>query len=355
MGATSETRNYTALLSTTLENWATGIEDEISNSNFFFHMIRKNGSYVGVEDLGERAKYSLRYVNGTADTYNGYDPLNLTPIDGMTAAFYNWVQMAVPITISRIEERKNSGKFQQLDLLDEKTSQALSGIQELFGKATLAGNGVNSAAAITTAYTSPNNASVFYSPLPLLIGHSPTSGTIGSIAANVSDNGVSWWANQQAAATDTNYASFLKDLSKLRNNCTKGVGGAPDIHLADQATYEFYEACLRSFHHNMDYKRADIPFDNILFHGKPVTWDEFLPNWSGATTAQSTTQGTWVMINSQFYMIKYDKATNFLTTPFIRPVDQDAKAASILWYGTSGVTNRRKHGVLDDINTTLTS
>ncbi len=34
---------------------------------------------------------------------------------------------------------------------------------------------------------------------------------------------------------------------------------------------------------------------------------------------------------------------------------QDAKTAQILWYGTVGVNNRRKHGVLSDIDTTITA
>ena len=123
----------------------------------------------------------------------------------------------------------------------------------------------------------------------------------------------------------------------------------------DQSTFEFYTKALRTFHHNQSYERADIPFDNVQFHGAPATWDEYMPNWSGVTTAQSTTQGTWVMINSKFFQIKYDAQTNFITTPFVRPENQDAKTALIMWYGSAGVSNRRKHGVLSDINTTLTS
>lgn len=355
MAATSETRTYDALLSTTLENWAKGLEDEITTSNFFYYMLKKSKSWVGVESLGERCKFSLRYKNGNADTYDGYDVVDTTPMDGITAAFYNWRQLAVSITISRKEERQNSGEYQMLDLLEEKSNQALAGITEKFNKAFLQGNGINSATAITTPYTSPTNGSVFFDPLPLLVGQTPTSGTIGAIAANSSEDGVSWWANQKRAATDTNYASFLKDLSGLYNDCMKGAGGAPDMHLTDQATAECYEAALRSQNRYTEYTRADIPFDNVSFRGKPVVWDEFMPNWSGATTVQSTTQGTWVMLNSKFIQVKYDSKTNFITTPFQRPENQDAKTALILWYGTVGVNNRRKHGVLSDINTTLTS
>lgn len=350
MPNTSETRSYNALLSTTLENWAKGIFDEITTSMFVYWMLKKSNSFISVGDPGERCKYSLRYANGNADSYSGYDVLDTTPMDGITAAFYDWAQMSVSISISRKEERQNSGEAKQLDLLEEKTDQAMSGILELWLKALLQGNGPNTATAITTPFTSPVNGSQFFSPLALLVGQTPSAGTIGAVSASNS-----WWQNQKLAATDTNYASFLKNIARLRNLCSKGVGGPPDMNLVDQSVYEFYEACLRSFHHNMDYKRADIPFDNIAFHGKPVVWDEYMANWSGVTTVQSTTQGTWVMLHSKFFQIKYDEQTNFITTPFVRPENQDAKTAQILWMGTSGVTNRRKHGVLSDIDTTLTS
>src|SRR5688572_3233395 len=110
MPATSETRSYDALLSTTLENWAKGLEDTITTSNYFFYKLKKSQSWISVPALGERCKFSLRYKNGNADSYEGYDILDTTPMDGLTAAFFNWHQMAVPISISRIEERKNSGE-----------------------------------------------------------------------------------------------------------------------------------------------------------------------------------------------------------------------------------------------------
>src|SRR6185369_7717061 len=181
MGATSETRTYDALLSTTLENWAKGIEDAITTSIFFYYMLKRSKSWVGVDSLGERAKFTLRYRNGVAQPYSRYDVQDTTPMDGITASFWPWRQMSVPITIDRLSERQNSGALAQLDLLEEKTSQAMDGIIETFDKAFLQGNGINSATAITTAYTGSLTNSVFIDPLPLLVGHSPTSGTIGSI------------------------------------------------------------------------------------------------------------------------------------------------------------------------------
>ena len=77
MGATSETRTYNALLSTTLENWAKGIADNITSSIFFYYMLKRSKSWQSVSALGERAKFSLRFQNGNADSYSG---LNLAPL-----------------------------------------------------------------------------------------------------------------------------------------------------------------------------------------------------------------------------------------------------------------------------------
>ncbi len=347
---TSETRNYTAIQSTTLENWAKGIGNEITTSMFFFNALKKSGSWISVADPGERARYALRYQNGNADSYSGYDVMNITPIDGITSAFYDWAQMAVSISISRKEERQNSGEARQMDLLEEKTNQCMDAIMELFAKGVMQGNGPNTATAITTQYTSPINGSLFVPPLPLLVGFSPSSGTIGSVsAAN------SWWQNQENAAAGTTYAAILKNLDHMRNLCTKGIGGSPDINLVDQSTEEVYVAALRNQNRYTDTTRADIPFTNVAFYGQPVVWDEFMPNWTTGSTTQVTTQGTWLMLNSKFIHLKYDAETNFITTPFIRPIDQDAKTAQILWMGTLGVNNRRKHGVQATIDTTVTS
>src|SRR5678810_1017453 len=108
MGAPSDTRTYTALQSTSLVNWARGIEDAGTASLFFCYMLKRSKTWVSVDALGERAKFTLRYRNGTAQPYSGYDVQDTTPVDGITASFWPWRQMSVPISISRIEERQNS-------------------------------------------------------------------------------------------------------------------------------------------------------------------------------------------------------------------------------------------------------
>lgn len=156
-------------------------------------------------------------------------------------------------------------------------------------------------------------------------------------------------------SASTTFAGFLKELDKLYNDCTKGPGGRPDLNLVDQNVFELYVAALRTQNRFVDYNKADIPFENVAFHGQPVTWDEFVPDVANGTIASIpvAASGTWYMLNTQFFQIKH--FLDFEPTPFTKPENQDAKVAHILWHGGIGVSNRRKHGVMKSIDTTTAS
>jgi hypothetical protein len=352
----SETRNYEALISTTLANYRPTLMDEISTSNaFLFYLMKKqSGGWVGESSLGERMEMPLMYEMGSADVYSGYDLLPIVPMDGITKAFFDWRQVAVAIVISRIEERQNSGEHRMINLLESKTKQALLGIQDLFGKMLLQGNGPHSATAITTPYTSTINGAYGIDPLPLTVKYDPTSSTV---IGNINQTTYTWWRNQLLASGSTDYAGFLKDMRHLYNLCSKGPGGSPNLTLVDQNVYELYEAALAAAHRNPSYAKADIPFDSIAFKGSAVVWDEFVPDvYNGTVTAiPVAASGTAYMLNTKFWSIHYDNETNFITTPFKSPDDQDVRSAQILWYGACGVSNRRKQGVMGYITTTMTS
>jgi hypothetical protein len=352
MAPSALTLNFDSLLSTTLFKWSKELADEITTANAVYYMIRKSGAYQTMADIGQRAAFPLMYQLGSADWYSGYDVMDVTPMEGITAAFYDWRQLSVPITISGDEELKNAGEEQIIALLDAKATQAEMGIKTAFNQAMLQGNG---GTAITSAKVGIlNPASVGIDPLPFQVAYDPTAaGSPGNINQNLSAN--SWWRNQTKNSTSTTYAGFLKEMRSLRNNCGKGPGGYPDLNIVDQATYELYEAALAAAHRNPSYESADIPFDNIAFHKKPVTWDEYVPDVQGGSATQSSTSGTWWMLNTKFWGIKVHASRDFSTTPFMKPIDQDAKTAHILWYGAMGCSNRRKQGVSGGIDSTISS
>lgn len=349
MPPSSLTLNYDAVLSTALFNYQATLVDEISTSNSFLYYLMKmqENGYQSVESIGDRAAMRLMYELGAFDSYNSYDQLNVLPMDGITTAFYDWRQASTPITISGLEEKKTTGENSLANLLEDKTKQAVIGIKEGFSKAHLRGNGGTT---ITTPYTSAANGSLFVDPLPLQVKYDPTTSTV---VGNINQSTNAWWQNQTFNSISTTFAGFLKELRRLNNLCSKGPGGMPNLHVCDQSVFELYEAALAAAHRNPSYQKADIPFDSIGFRGNPVTWDEFIPDAQGGSVTQSTTSGTWYMLNTKFFQIKYHSGTNFVPTPFIKPENQDAKTATILWLGAACVSNRRKQGVMGGIDTTI--
>lgn len=351
MAPSSLTLNYDALLSTTLFNWSKTLQDEISTANAFLYTLMKkqSGGYVTVSDIGERMALPLMYELGQADSYSGYDVLDVSPMEGITSAFFDWRQASVPIAISGDERLKNAGEEKMVDLLDAKSKQALAGIKTFLNQAILYGAGGTS---ITSAYVSTINGSSFVDPLPLLVKFDPTTTTT---VGNIPQGSRTWWRNKTLTDTSTTFAGFLKNLRHLRNDCGKGVGGFPNLYVTDQNSYELYIAALAASHHNPSYQTADIPFDNVAFYGKPMTWDEFTPDVSGGSATQSATSGSLWMLNTDYWQIKAHTSRNFSTTPMVTPNDQDASTSHILWYGAAGVSNRRKQGVMGSIDSTITA
>lgn len=364
MSAQSLTLSYDALLSQTLFNYQKEMVDQISTANaFLYYLMNKvEGGYVAEDDIGDRAQIPLEYELQDADFYSGYDTITPTPIDGVTSAFFPWTQMANTIVISGLEEKKNSSEARIINMLETKTKQATGGFQTKFNKALLQGNGINVASQVASNFVSPDNGAVGFDPLAKSVSFAPTSSvTIGGINQSTS----AWWQNKYydmsstAAGSGsptpevTTFTGFLKALRHLRNECSKGVGGVPDLFIANQGVYELYEAALAAAHRNPSYQTADIPFDNVAFYGKPIVWDEFMIDAKNGST--TITKGSIYMLNTKFWKMKYHSGTNFVSTPFVKPNNQDAKSAMILWLGALMSSNRRKQGVGGGIDMAIAS
>ena len=354
MGATSVTRSYTSIIASVLDKVRDKVEDQITSSNKLLYFYKKSGNWKSVNSGGDRYRVSLMYELGTADSYSSFGQIDVTPSDGITSAWFDWRQGSAAISISGMEEFQNRGSERFFDLLKARTTQSVLGLEDLFGKAMLRGQGSIDSTSITSPRTSPINGSTFIDPLPLLVEYSPSS-SVGGISPTTN----TWWANQSTDDSSSTFAGFLKALRKLHNDCSKGGGGgkgSPDFHVTDQATYELYESALAAAHRNPSYTTGDVPFENVNFKGKPVVWDEFVPDAKNDDiTPAGSDSGTWYALNSNFMGVSYDSQHNFTAGDFVNPENQDAKTALVLWYGVHWVSNRRKLGVLAGITTTTAS
>ena len=114
-----------------------------------------------------------------------------------------------------------------------------------------------------------------------------------------------------------------------------------------QTAFEWYEEVLTPLKQFVDAKTADAGFQNLLYKGAVCMWDRDFPNDLGGTSGD---EGMY-FLNSKYLKLVVHEDCDMITTPFVRPEDQDAKCAQILWMGELITNNRRYLGVLHGINT----
>lgn len=356
----SVTDSYDALLSTTLRNYATKLKDNITKGNKFIAWLDSKGRTRKVTGGHQISEPLMHAQNNTADIYKGYGLLDTTPQDGITTAFYDWSQLSTSITISRLEERQNSGKAKILDLLQAKTMQAEVSLKELLNNSIVAGKITAGSAQERIVARTGRLDSGASGPLP--IGAIIDVTVARSIAlGNINGGTYSFWRNQATASTATTFVGFKNEMNQTFNNCQKGTTGDPDLLLGDQSAWETYwlanqqnERYIRT-----DKKTVDIlgGADALAFRSAALIWDEVTPDpdtsYNPVDVIGTYTNGVIYYINSDALAFVTDTETDFKTTDFVRPENQDAKVAQIMWMGATTCNNRRKLGVLSSIVKTI--
>lgn len=347
MALASASYTYTTLAALALDKLSDKIADAISTANAALYFYKKKGNWEGVTSGGRQLRKTVLYQLQTIRPLGSYGVVNVNPIDSHTSVYYDWVQTAVPVSFSDMEEFQTAGEESIETIVKAKYQQAKASLDEFFSKALLQGQGSIDGASLGTPVTSPVDGSSFIDPLFKIVVKDPTaSQTLGGVDSSTN----AWWRNQIVNSAATTLAAFLAELRKLHTYCQRGGGGAdksPDFHLADERTYNVYEQALALAHRNPSYQKADIPFENVMFKGAPVIPDELMPDLENGSTTIS--DGTWFMGNSAFMGFTYDSKKSFKMGPEVRPNNQLVTSSLMPVRGTHWCNNRRKLGVCFDI------
>ena len=353
------TINYDALLTTTLDNYRSQMIDNIYKDSAFLTALRTFGG-IQESNGGERIREALMFeTNNTVKSYTGYELLDTTPQDGITSAFYEYRELAGTISISRREQRQNSDEFAIMNLLEAKTRQAEMALREAANTQLVRGT-VNSGFV-------PGNNSKDLNPLGYFLRKDNTANpAAGGNVGNIDSSTQTWWRHRTAVADSasadtgndfavnvTTFAGLKVAMRRMKNFCARGSGGAPNLIVTDQVTFETYENALDSQIRFNNTQLGDLGFDSVRMQGAELIFDEQVPDVDSGTV--DITKGTAFFLNTNFYKLYIDTETNFITTPFIQPENQTAMTAKILFMGNACSSNLRKLGVLYGISQTIVS
>ncbi len=158
-----------------------------------------------------------------------------------------------------------------------------------------------------------------------------TSGTVGGINGTTA----TWWQACAATASGSFAAQGRSDLTNAWNlvSIQNPIGG-PEMLVSDQASFQYYESSLVSQERFTNQKTVDIGIENLEFKGTPWTW------------SPQATAGVIYLLHSKGLEFIVNSDTDFLTTPFVTPTNQDARSAKILLACSLATGNRRKNAKL---------
>lgn len=301
--------NFDALLTTTLANYRSQLTDNVFTARPLTYFLMDKGR-IRMLNGGTKIVEPLIYgQNNTVGSYSGYDSLSLAPQEGISAAEFEWKQYAASIAISGIEEAKNNGEQEIINLLEAKIMQAEESMREGFNQMFFA-NGTG-------------NGGKNWNGLGNLV---EASGTVGGIDRSAH----SWWRSKEE---NTATALTLAQMSTMYNNVSVG-NDHPDMILTTQTLFEKYEALLQPQLRFTDTKTLDAGFQNLLFKAAPIVYDVHCDT------------GVMYFLNSKYLTLVGHSGKWFAQTEFVKPEDVDARYALIMCYGNLTVRNAAKQGKL---------
>lgn len=318
------TRAYDDLLKVTLDNYRGKLVDNFFKKDVLLWIMKEKGN-VRMLDGGENiVEHLLVAENDDVDSYGEWESVDISPQGGIDVATYDWGTLVGTIAISGLEEAKNSGEAQILNLLKARTMQT----EKTMSKTT------NKLLWGTSAITGS-----FGSMLDLI----DATEIVGGI--NPATPGNEFWASPVYAAAanevDT-YAELVAKLTNLYNRASDGTDVVKHV-VSDQIVYELYEGGLTPNVRYEDTETANAGFRNLLFKGVPMSWDKAAP------------AGTAIGINPEYIGLVGHKDRWFKQSPFTKsPIDGagdgfggakwlDARYAVISTFGQVTTNDRSKH------------
>jgi len=308
---------FTEIVTTTLRNHPTAIADNVSEHNALYSRLKSRGKIKTLSG-GYEIVRPLDYAeNSTYQRYSGYDVLNVSASDVLTAAKYDWVQAAVHVTASGRELRMNSGREQLIDLVEARVTNAQR--------------------------TAANNMSVdIYSSGAL-------SEQIGGIAHIVTDDGTgtvggivsgtyTFWKNQFREFIGTPGSdTIIGNMNALWLLCVRGTD-KPDLIVSSHDYFGYYWAALQDLQRYASSDTAVAGFQSLKFVTADVIFDS---NSNFSTTAQEMN-----FLNTDYLELCVHRDANWSTLDEKMSVNQDATVVPIIFQGNLTCRNRSLQGKL---------
>ena len=335
--------SVTDIIATTIQNRSGTLADNCTNNNALLRRLKAKGN-VKPASGGNVILQEIMYADASminANSYSGYEIINISPNSPISAASFNWTQYAGAVTMSGLEMLQNSSKEAIIDLMEGRISIAEAELQNRIDYDIYQDGTGNGGKNITG--------------LALAVPDDPTTGTYGGIARGT----YNFWRSQYyRGVTDggaaVSAANISQYMSTLALRCVRG-NNKPDLWVADSTYFSFYlnslQAIQRISSSDGD-STAGAGFPALKFYGGGMAADVVMGGGiSGAVSSTQLTSGAtsahmWAL-NTDYIFFRPHRDRNFVPIGGERQsVNQDAVVKLIGWAGNLTSSGPQFCGVL---------
>lgn len=327
----------TDIIATTIQSRSGELADNLTNNNALLARLKKKGNQRPVSG-GNVILQEIMYTDTTtvnANSYSGYELLNISPNSPISAAQFNFAQYYAAVTMSGLEMLQNSGKEQIIDLLEGRMQvaegQLLNRIsQDIYTDGT--GNGGKNLTGLGAA-----------------VPDAPTTGTYGGI-----DRATwSFWQSKKfsgvtdggAAVSASNIQGYM---TRLAIQMVRGRDKT-DLIVADNNYYALYAQSLQAIQRvQSDGSASDVGsgFQSLKFFAGGASADVVLDGGVYTGTTGATSNHMW-FLNTNYIHFRPHKDRNFVPIGGERQsVNQDAIVKLFGWAGNLTMSGSQFQGVL---------
>lgn len=318
--------NLSEIVTTTHRNRSETLYDNVTNHIPLLKKLKKRGN-IKLKSGGRTLVHELDYAeNATFMWYDGYEVLDVSASDVLSAAEFNWKQAAVNVTISGKEMRQNNGEEEIIDLLEGRIKNAE---RTMFN---------NVATGIASDGTGTSGKQI--GGLQLLVADDPTTGTVGGInRANFS-----FWQNQVYDVTSdgggaTTSANIQGYMDALWLECVRNAD-APNCIVAGANKFQFFWQSLQAIQRITGEVSGASGYRELQYYGPGGVADVMYDS--------TINTDRMYFLNSDYLYFCVHRDANFAPLEDKSSVNQDAMVKPIIFMGNLTGSNLARQGILKE-------
>ena len=317
----SPNSTFTEMVTTTMRHHKKKVVDNVTNHNGLLTVLKERGNIKTDAAGGYEIAIPLSYAeNSTYQRYSGYDTLNIGASDVLSAAKFDWAQVALHVTASGREIKMNNSQERMINLVKARVDVAM---------ATAANNmsiDLYSDGALTNQIGGLAN-----------IIQNDGTGTVGGIVSGT----YTFWKNKfkEVSGTGATFATLKSAMNEAWINQTNGQD-KPDLIVMSHDFYAMYEGGLQDLQRYADAKMASAGFEALKYKSASVIFDT---NTNFGTTAEKA-----YFLNTKYLYLMEHPDARWTEDDEKVPTNQDAVVIPIYWMGQLCTSNRARQGVVID-------